>query len=151
MVNDHYPSLSLLNGHFIGNIPYFQTNPPHGNQSSYQRALHRTSQLKARRAFATSFTINSFGIPCCKQPRGSKVTMCPSGSHSHSHRHIHQIICIYIYTVYIRRCCPAAMDDLGNIFIVQKLPHTIAGKQEVPGTISQLLQLSKVPEKPRSH
>ena len=51
---------------------------------------------------------------------------------------------IYIYTVYIRRCCPVAMDDLGNIFIVQKLPHTIAGKQEVPGTISQLLQLSKL-------
>ena len=25
MVNDHY--LSLLNGYFIGNIPYFQTNP----------------------------------------------------------------------------------------------------------------------------
>ena len=27
MVNDHYPILSLLNGYFIGNIPYFQTNP----------------------------------------------------------------------------------------------------------------------------
>jgi len=27
MVNDHNESLSLLNGYFIGNIPYFQTNP----------------------------------------------------------------------------------------------------------------------------
>ena len=25
--HDHYPYISLLNGYFIGNIPYFQTNP----------------------------------------------------------------------------------------------------------------------------
>lgn len=36
-------------------------------------------------------------------------------------------------------CCPAAMDDLRNIFIGQKLPNTIASKNEVSRAIFQLL------------
>ena len=70
---DHYPSLSLLNGYFIGNIPYSQTNP-------CMAQLLKHGKLETNRFIGTTYWITYYYIAWFSSKPAFSLPGClPSG------------------------------------------------------------------------